>query len=43
MVYKLFDKTSSGANTLGDTVTCAQSETLTIRDKFAIKSEVMAN
>ena len=38
MIFKLFDKKSpDGA------VTCARSDTLPTRDKFAIKSKIMPN
>ena len=43
VVYKLVDKRSSGANTLCDAVTWAQSDTLATRDRSTITNKIMPN
>ena len=41
MVYKFFNKKSSGANNSSGAFRCARPETSATRDKSAIKSEIM--
>ena len=43
LVYKFFDKNSSGANTSGGAVTRTWSETVDRKDKFAIENKIMSS
>ena len=43
MVYKFFDKKSSGVTTSGGAVTRAHSETLDTQDKSAIENKITSN
>ena len=43
LVYKFFDKNSSGANTSGGAVTRAWSETVDRKDRFGIENKIMSS